>query len=307
LFDGNYVSADTDISFKPTEFADHVKSVSISGAQEKLFAVAENGRLRLSYDWEQSTFIIKPAPVNEVLNYRDEMPVNEYLTMQIANSVFGIEIAPCAIIRLRENRPAYIVKRFDILNDNRDNTIKLQQEDLCSLMGKTSLKNGPSFKYEGSYLEMANSLKQVLPTWRFEIQKFLRIIVFNYLFSNGDAHSKNFSVIRKTDGTLALSPAYDLLCTSLHIQDTPFAMSEGLGISAHSDYCEKTGHATAKDFFIFGKECGLTDRQIEKIIQPFLQNHSEIETFVSKSMLSKKCQRIYLREYQTRLNYLKKE
>ena len=46
--------------------------------------------------------------------YRDEMPVNEYLTMQIANKVYGIDTAPCPIIRLKDNKPALLVKRFDV-------------------------------------------------------------------------------------------------------------------------------------------------------------------------------------------------
>lgn len=306
LFNGRMVSADTEISFKPAEFYQHVKSFSISGAQEKLFAVEDNGILRLAKDGEQSTFIIKPSPINEVLTYRDEMPHNEYLTMQIANKVYGIETAPCAIIRLRDNRPALLVKRFDIEVNKDGNITKLLQEDICSLLGKTAQKNGSDFKYQGSYLEMAHCLKNILPTWRFDIQKFIKLVIFNYLFSNGDAHSKNFSVLRKADGSLILSPAYDLLCTSLHISDSDFAMSEGLGIQTYSDFFEKTGHSTSEDFRIFAKQCGINDKQIDKIISLFIADYPEIELLVSQSMLSKKCQRIYLRAYQQRLNYLRK-
>jgi serine/threonine-protein kinase HipA len=41
--------------------------------------------------------------------------------------------------------------------------------------------------------------------------------VFNYVFSNGDAHLKNFSLSRREFGDYLLSPAYDLLCTGIHI------------------------------------------------------------------------------------------
>lgn len=306
LFGGRMVSADTEISFKPVEFSQHVKSFSISGAQEKLFAVEDNGILRLADEGEQSTFIIKPSPVNEVLMYRDEMPVNEYLTMQIANKVYGIETAPCAIIRLQDNKPALLVKRFDIEINKDGNIEKLLQEDVCSLLGKTAQKNGSDFKYQGSYLEMANCLKDILPTWRFDIQKFLKLLIFNYLFSNGDAHSKNFSILRKLDGSLTLSPAYDLLCTSLHINDSDFAMSDGLGTQEYSEYFDKTGHSTSEDFRIFAKQSGISDKQFDKIISAFLADYTEIESLVNQSMLSKKCQRIYLRAYQQKLNYLRK-
>ncbi|MCQ2973430.1 MAG: HipA domain-containing protein [Bacteroidales bacterium] len=307
LFNGKFVSADTEICFKPNDFNQHVKHFSISGVQEKMFAVEDNGILRLAKDGEQSTFIIKPTPINDYLAYRDEMSINEYLTMQIANKIFGIKTAPCALIRLQDKRPALIVKRFDIQNNTNGDFIKLQQEDICSLLGKTAQKDGSDFKYQGSYLDMAKCLKNILPTWHFEIQKFLSIIIFNYLFSNGDAHSKNFSIIRKLDGSITLSPAYDLLCTSLHIKDSDFAMNNGLGTTIHSEYFEKTGHSTAEDFIIFGKECGLTDKQINKIIQPFLLDYIEIETIINNSLLSKKCQKIYLRAYQQRLNFLRRK
>jgi len=45
-------------------------------------------------------------------------------------------------------------------------------------------------------------------------------LIFNYLISNGDAHLKNFSVIDyEQNGIYQLAPAYDLLCTKLHIDD----------------------------------------------------------------------------------------
>jgi serine/threonine-protein kinase HipA len=52
--------------------------------------------------------------------------------------------------------------------------------------------------------------------------------VFNYLFSNGDAHLKNFSLLESVDGDYLLSPAYDLINTRLHVDDSNFALDKGL-------------------------------------------------------------------------------
>ena len=41
-------------------------------------------------------------------------------------------------------------------------------------------------------------------------------MVFNYVFSNGNAHLKNFSLFESEFGDYILAPAYDVLCTSLH-------------------------------------------------------------------------------------------
>lgn len=48
------------------------------------------------------------------------------------------------------------------------------------------------------------------------------------MFSNGDAHFKNFSLIETTMGDFKLSPAYDLLNSSIHIEDNDFALDDGL-------------------------------------------------------------------------------
>ena len=55
-----------------------------------------------------------------------------------------------------------------------------------------------------------------------------KLLLFNYLFSNGDAHLKNFSILETALGDFRLSPAYDLLNSRIHIDDFDFAMEEGL-------------------------------------------------------------------------------
>ena len=54
------------------------------------------------------------------------------------------------------------------------------------------------------------------------------MLLFNYLFSNGDAHIKNFSLLETPLGDYRLSPSYDLLNTRIHIEDTDFALNDGL-------------------------------------------------------------------------------
>ena len=43
--------------------------------------------------------------------------------------------------------------------------------------------------------------------------EFLKLIVFNVLCGNGDAHLKNFSVVYRDGRNATLSPAYDLVST----------------------------------------------------------------------------------------------
>lgn len=53
--------------------------------------------------------------------------------------------------------------------------------------------------------------------WMVDMKRFFELVVFNYIYANGDAHLKNFSLIRQGED-FRLTPAYDLLNTALHIQ-----------------------------------------------------------------------------------------
>lgn len=48
-----------------------------------------------------------------------------------------------------------------------------------------------------------------------DVPEFLKILIFNFLIGNADAHGKNFSLIYK-NGIPSLAPAYDLLSTTIY-------------------------------------------------------------------------------------------
>ncbi len=48
-----------------------------------------------------------------------------------------------------------------------------------------------------------------------EMRKLLRLVIFNFLVGNEDMHLKNFSLIRRTENLVELSPCYDLLNSSI--------------------------------------------------------------------------------------------
>lgn len=43
-------------------------------------------------------------------------------------------------------------------------------------------------------------LRSHLPAYRLEAARLYKLLVFNYLFSNGDAHLKNFSLLETPQG-----------------------------------------------------------------------------------------------------------
>ncbi|MDR1646382.1 MAG: HipA domain-containing protein [Tannerellaceae bacterium] len=275
----------------------NIRHVSISGVREKLAAVVDQGRLRLTWEGRQSHYIIKPVPDDSQLTNRNQMPANEHLTMQIARQAYGIRTADNAMIFFRNGEPAYITKRFDI----RDDQTKIPQEDFASLMQKTSATHGERFKYVGSYADLKILFDQYAPG-ETERSNFFRLIIFNYLFANGNAHLKNFSLQQSHNGDYTLSPAYDLLNTSLHVQDKDFALEGGLfAREFYSQIYRQDGHPCAEDFHVFGQMNGLSNSQIYSIMQDFLYPHPLVSTLTQSSYLPLPSRRAYLRTYQERL------
>lgn len=148
-------------------FNENRKQITISGVQEKFSLLLEKNKLRLISEGERGSYILKPIP-QAVGRKPDQMPANEHLTMQIARQVYGIETAENAMIFFNNGRPAYITKRFDVL----ENGAKLAQEDFASLAGRTPQIHGEHFKYQGSYLELFQVMKKMFLLTNLKRQSF---------------------------------------------------------------------------------------------------------------------------------------
>jgi serine/threonine-protein kinase HipA len=280
-------------------FIDNKERLSISGAQEKLSVIQEGTNLRLTKFGEQGTHILKPIP-RDVLKV-DQVPANEHLTMQIARQVYGINTAPNALIFFADGKPAYITKRFDLKPDG----TKWAKEDFASLAGKTTQNGGSAFKYDYSYEGIGLLMKQYVPAFRVEIEKYYVQVVFNYLFSNGDAHLKNFGLLETVNGDYVLSPAYDLMNTHIHVQDSPFALGKGLFVDGYkSDRYKISSRPGKEDFVAFGHKIGVASARVEKLLEPYLTKQPLVETLIGHSFLDVKTKRAFWHEYLARRNDL---
>lgn len=288
------------------QFMENRKRISISGVQEKLSVVLDKNILRLTNAGEQGTYILKPIPHD--LKKVDQVPANEHLTMQLAKQVFGITVAENAMIFFKDGSPAYLTKRFDVKSDvplTEAGDIKWGKEDFATLAGKTKDNAGQDFKYEYSYEEIGLLFQKYVAAWKVEVEKYFVLVVFNYAFSNGDAHLKNFSLLENTSGDYRLSPAYDLVNTRLHVDDTDFALSKKLfADNFQSPAWKKNGHAAAADFLEFGKRIGMVASRCEKLLAPFLEKHANVESLINRSFLDASSKKTYLLHYKTKRNYL---
>ncbi len=273
-------------------FTDNRKRLSISGVQEKFSIVQEKNTLRLTQKGERGTHILKPIP--GAGKNSEYMPANEHLTMQIAKQIFGIETAENAMIFFKDYAPAYITKRFDVRNDGS----KWAQEDFASLAKRTPQSHGDNYKYEGNYLQIFNLLKKYVPAYPVEAPKLFKLILFNYLMSNGDAHYKNFSLIETALGDFKLSPAYDLLNSRFHIDDRDFALTEGL--LPPQDAKGKV----REQFVVLSEKAGIPKQVVQKTISLMTIHSEQVKQLISQSFLPSRLKRNFEQAYLTRLKKL---
>lgn len=270
-------------------FDSNRERLSISGVQEKFSVLLEKNQLRLIREGERGSYILKPIP--RAGKNPDQMPANEHLTMQIARQVFGIETAENAMIFFKDGAPAYITKRFDVRPEGE----KWAQEDFASLAGLLPQTHGENYKYTGNYFDLFKLMKKYVPAYQVEAPKLFRLVLFNYLISNGDAHFKNFSLIETTLGDFKLSPAYDLLNSRIHIADKDFALVEGL--LPPQEAKGKIG----EQFINLGRMAEIPQKQIDKIMKDLTGHEEKVKELIQKSYLSDRFKRNYEQAYLTRL------
>lgn len=280
------------------EIADAIHRISLSGVQEKFPAVINLGEISIAGDNERSTHILKPAPWDKTLRDRKQIPANEHLTMQIASQIYGIQTAANGLCFTAKGQPVYITRRFDILPDG----TKLPIEDFASVIGKNEQTVGLQFKYNGCYEDIAKAIRANVAAWMVDMERFFELVVFNYIYANGDAHLKNFSLIL-SGLDYRLAPAYDLLNTSLHVNGDDLGLDGGLSPDIEkSDVMERTGHPCRLDFERFGVKIGLVRKRIDKILDKYIILPDGVRHLVDQSFLSDKMKRNYIRIVNERIS-----
>lgn len=303
LFDGKEVSPILEFDSPNNDSADkeaflkNVGRISLSGVQPKASLILNSkGRLEKPTENERGTYILKPAPSSYALLDRKFCPANEHVTMQLASQIYHIETAANAICFFRDGEAAYLCRRFDVGPEGQ----KYSQEDFASLAGLTNANGGSDFKYNNlSYEECADIIRKYVKAAPVEILKFFRIIVFNYLTLNDDAHLKNFSLINRGDGEYHLAPAYDLINTSLHL-NMPRIFALDKGLFKEGMQLSDTKTVGRKDFEEFGRRIGLSERLIKRELNFFATEYPLAKELIDRSFLSESLKRSYWLSYNYR-------
>ncbi len=197
---------------------------SLAGVQMKFSMKEREGRYNLPKGDVLGDWIIKTPSTSY-----EEVPVNEFTSMKLA-SLIGIEIPEIKLVELEklDNLPqisfpdekwAFAIRRFDRAEDRR-----IHMEDFAQVLVKY-----PHEKYNSAnYEQIARILYQFSGDGLMDVQQFARRLLANILLANGDAHLKNWSLIYPDRITPRLSPAYDIVTTSVYISgEKHFALNLG--------------------------------------------------------------------------------
>lgn len=224
---------------------------TLSGVQKKLLAYRAEDGFRPSVEIED--------PATHIAKFnREDLPTivqNENLSLTLAREVLGeAGVTKAQLGTLREiDGIALLVERFD-----RNGEERLRLEDFAQILGKP---RGRTFdgKYEGSYEEAADVVVRYSARGRIDLDRFYRLVVFNLVLGNADAHLKNFSLLERQEG-LRLSPAYDLINTLAYpVYDQLTALSIG-GKKRQFDTIDK---AIVEKF---GLDIGLPDTAVKRAL-----------------------------------------
>ncbi len=184
------------------EAAARADKISIQGVQPKLSA-------RL--DARAGSFVLVDVGADYILKPPNPLfpalPENEDLTMRLAARA-GIEVPLHGLVYARDGSMTYFIRRFDRVSRG----AKLALEDFAQLSGR-----GRETKYDSSMEQVIGVLDRYTTFPAIERLKLFRLTLFNFLVGNEDMHLKNFSLITR-DGKVELSPAYDLVSTTLALR-----------------------------------------------------------------------------------------
>ena len=178
--------------------------------------------------------------------------------MQLAKKC-GFNVAKAKIVLDKDQNSGLLVERFDRVNNN-----KLHQEDACQFLNRY-----PADKYRLSINQIADAIKQLVNAPKLEILNLLRQYAFSYLICNGDLHAKNISLQTLEDGTITLTPLYDLICTALY---GDFRMA--LKIDGRDDNIKR------KQFVDFAARYDISAKAVnsalDKLLERFIYYHQNV-------------------------------
>ena len=131
--------------------------------------------------------------------------LNKHLCMEVARRVM-----PTARTEVSDDGQALVVHRFDV---DEQGQAHWGMEDFCSLLGLR-----PAAKYDTTWERIAKAVRDHVPgAQRLDTYRQLATtLLLTYALRNADCHAKNLALLYTSRADAHLSPAYDMLTTSVY-------------------------------------------------------------------------------------------
>jgi serine/threonine-protein kinase HipA len=225
-----------------------VDRVAIPGVQDKVSARMIN----LPVARANSRFMLKLDP--------PEFPhlvTNEAFFLE-AGRLSGLETAEAEVVRDVEGSPGLLVRRFDRAAASGAGVARLSQEDACQVLARY-----PADKYRVTTEDVVEALAEVCQARLVAAHTLVKQFAFAYITCNGDAHAKNFSVMREA-GEWRPTPAYDVPTSYVYGDHT-------MALTLNGKRREDIGRA---DFIALGDAVGVRARAVESALDKLCEGVS---------------------------------
>jgi serine/threonine-protein kinase HipA len=194
------------------------------------------------------------------------LPELEDLTMHLAE-ISGIDVVPHSLVRLKSGKLSYITRRIDRINEAR-----IHMEDMCQLTERLTEQ-----KYNGSHEQIGKVIVKYSTNPGLDIINFFEQVLFSFLTGNADMHLKNFSLYDRPELGYVLSPAYDMVASSLVVEGD----EEDLALTLNG----KKKKLREKDFREAINRFNIDAKAIENMFDKFRNAESQWHEFINISFL----------------------
>lgn len=251
-------------------------SASVTGVQAKMSLDIDRGGKheprKLTIVGLGGKYFFKP----QSLGYRC-LPELEDVTMKMAEAA-GIRTARHTLIRLADGELGYLTLRMDRSPKGK----KISMLDMCQLTNRLT-----EHKYDGTYPQLAETIKKYSSAPLLDVQRFWEIVLFSWITGNSDMHCKNFSLIDSGNRDYVLAPAYGLLSVLLADPEDRDEMAMTFSVGG-----KKTGFDSSTFLQAF-TESGISTPVAERILTRMCSFQPQWNALIETSFLPKDLQDAY--------------
>jgi len=256
---------------------------SLTGVQPKislnLNKHERSSRLTIVGLW--GGYICKPQTINF-----EQMPEVEDLTMHLAE-LARIDVVPHSLMRMADESLCYLTRRIDRSPKGE----KFAMEDMCQLTERLT-----EHKYKSSYERIGKTVLQYSSVPKMDVTNFFELVLFSWLTGNNDMHLKNFSLYELKDGSIRLTPAYDLLNAAIiNPKD-----DEELALTLNG----RKKNLKKDDFLKCAETFGIEIIVLDRLINKYFKLLPKFENMIQLSFMSEKMKNRYYDLLKSRLERL---